>query len=134
MNLRDRGSVSLELVIIASLMLAFICFIVGLGRVSLAKQDVTAAAYDAARTASLTRTGSPTAAGHHAAEQSLGDRGMSCASLTVSVNVSSYTPGGHVTTTVTCTARLSDLAVSGLPGSKTYTATAVVPIEQYRVR
>ena len=60
------------------------------------------------------------------------DRGLSCADLDVQVDVSSYEPGGYVRATVTCTADLSELAVPGAPGSWTYQASFIEPIEQFR--
>ena len=129
----ETGTSSLEVVIVAPLLLVFIMLIIGLGRLTLASQDVTASAHEAARAASLTRSGgAATSAGQDAARDALGERGMACASVDVSVDVSGFEPGGQVRATVTCTARLSDLTLSGLPGRKTYRAEAVVPIEQYR--
>lgn len=129
----ESGSAALEMVIMAPVMIMFLLFIVGLGRMSQARQEVNSAAYEAARAASLQRnTGASAADGREAALRTLGDRGMSCTSLNVGVDVSSYRPDGRVTATVTCVASLGDLALSGLPGSKTFRATAVVPIEQYR--
>lgn len=129
----ESGTSSLEVVIAAPLLLVFVMFIIGLGRLTLASQDVTAAAHEAARAASLTRAqGAASSAGQDAARAALGERGMACQAVSVNVDVSSYEPGGQVRASVTCTAKLSDLALSGLPGRKTYRAEAVVPIEQYR--
>lgn len=129
----ERGSASIELVIVAPLLIMFLLLVVGLGRLALARLDVNAAAYEAARASSLERVVDAAAAqGESAARRTLTDRGMSCSSLSVDVDTSSYRSGGQVRTTITCVAKLSDLALSGLPGSKTYTATATVPIEQWR--
>lgn len=129
----QEGTIALEVLLLAPLLLIFLMFIVGLGRVTLAGQDVTAAAHDAARSASLTRVeGAASAAGQDAARAALGDRGMACASVQVSIDVTDFEPGGQVSAAVTCTARLSDLTLAGFPGSKTYRSSAVVPIEQYR--
>lgn len=131
----DRGSTTLEFVIAAPVLIMFILFIVGLGRMSLASQRVDAAAYEAARAASLQRAeGAATADGRAAADRVLSDRGMSCSSVDVSVDVSSYQPGGEVRASVTCVTRLADVAMAGFPGSKTFRADAVVPIEQYRAK
>jgi Flp pilus assembly protein TadG len=129
----EAGSNSLELVLAAPLVLLFMMFIVSLGRMALASQDVDAAAHDAARAASLTRTsGTAKTAGTDAARLALGDRGMACRAMTVSIDVSSYRAGGQVRAEVTCTADLSDIALPGTPGRKVYRANAIVPIEQYR--
>ena len=39
-----------------------------------------------------------------------------------------------VTATISCTARLSDIALPGLPGAKTLTASFTSPIDTYRGR
>lgn len=130
---RERGSASIELVLITPVLIMFLLLVVGLGRLALASQEVTAAANDAARAASLERNvGAAAGKGRAAAEQALADRGMSCASLSVDVDTSGYRAGGQVRAEVVCVADLGDLALSGLPGSKTYRADAVVPIEQYK--
>lgn len=129
----ERGSASIELVLITPVLIMFLLLVVGLGRLALAKQEVTAAAHDAARAASLERdTGAAAGKGRAAAERALSDRGMSCTSLSVDVDTSGYRSGGQVRAEVICVAQLGDLALSGLPGSKTYRAQAVVPIEQYK--
>lgn len=129
----ETGSSSVEIVIVTPVLIMFLLLVVGLGRMALASQEVTAAAYEAARAASLERVVDAAAGqGRAAAERTLADRGMSCASLSVSVDVSGYRPGGQVTAEVTCVADLGDLALSGLPGTKTYRAQATVPIEQYK--
>ena len=130
---RERGSASVELVLITPVLIMFLLLVVGLGRLALAKQEVTSAAHDAARAASLERdTGASAGRGRAAAERALADRGMSCASLNVDIDTSGYRSGGQVRAEVVCVAALGDLALSGLPGSKTYRAQAVVPIEQYK--
>lgn len=99
----------------------------------MAKLDVTAAANDAARAASLQRdSGTAAAAARTAATTALRDSGRSCADMSVSVDVSDFRPNGNVTARVTCTAQISDLVHIGLPSSKTFTATANSPIDRYR--
>lgn len=129
----DRGATSVELVIVAPLLIMFLLLVVGLGRMALARQEVTAAAYEAARAASLERVIQEAAdQGRAAARRTLADRGMSCAQLLVHIDTSNYRPGGQVRADVTCVSDLGDLLVSGLPGSKTYHTSAVVPIEKFR--
>ena len=129
----ERGSASVELVLMAPVLIVILLFVVGLARIANAKQQVEAIAADGARAASLERNTSLSAsAARDAVARELGERGMSCSSLDVDVDVSDYRPGGSVEVTVSCTAALGDVALSGLPGSKRYTASAVVPIETYR--
>lgn len=117
----------------APALIAVLLFVVGLARIANAKQQVEAVAADGARAASLERnTALSASAAQDAITWELGERGMSCSSLQVDVDVSDYRPGGSVQVTVSCTAALGDVALSGLPGHKRYTATAAVPIETHR--
>lgn len=129
----DRGASSVELVIIAPVLVMLILLVVGLGRMALARQQVDSSAHEAARAASLQRTaGAAASDGQAAGRRAIDETGLSCAQLRVNVDTSSYRPGGHIRATVTCIADLSDVTLAGLPGSKTYTSSAIVPIEQWR--
>ena len=70
--------------------------------------------------------------GRAAAAGSLSDAGLSCTGMTADVDTGSFRPGGVVTVTITCTADLSGLAISGLPGTATITATGRAPLEAHR--
>ncbi|GAW48030.1 MULTISPECIES: TadE/TadG family type IV pilus assembly protein [unclassified Nocardioides] len=129
----ERGTAVLSITLITPLILAFVLFVVGLGRMAHARQQVEAVAADAARAASLQRNTSQSAsAAQTAARASLGSAGVSCQDLDVDVDVSSYHPGGRITVTVSCTTKLDDVALAGFPGHKTFTARSVVPIETWR--
>lgn len=136
---RDRGSASLELVVIAPAFLLIVVALIFAGRVALAKQSVQAAASDAARTASITRT-QDTANGSAriAATGALASQGIHCVSTTISVDTSGFgAPVGTpatVTATVSCTVNLSDLSAPGIPGTKLVTATATSPLDTFRER
>lgn len=129
----EKGTIPLELVIIAPMLAVLLAVLVVAWRVSEAGNQVTAAAAEAARAASLERdVASSAAAGQEAARRTLEDRGLSCVDLDVVVDVSTYEPGGYVEATVTCTADLDDLSVPGAPGSWTEEASFIEPIEQFR--
>jgi Flp pilus assembly protein TadG len=129
----ERGAIPMELVIIAPLLAVLLAVLVLAWRIAEAGNQVTAAAAEAARAASLERdVAASTAAGEEAARRTLEDRGLACSDLDVVLDVSSYEPGGYVTATVSCTADLSDLDVPGAPGSWTEEASYTEPIEQYR--
>src|SRR6478736_1119340 len=131
---RDRGSMTTEFVVLAPIMIVVVLLlVVGLGRYAHGKQLVEQAAAAAARAASLTSTTAQarTRAGQ-AATGSLSDAGLSCTGMTTDVDTGSFRPGGVVTVTVTCTADLSGLALSGLPGAATMSATGRVPLEAFR--
>lgn len=137
MTRRQRGeqgaAYAVELVLVAPVLIVILMFVVGLGRMAHARQQIDAAAADSARAASLERnTASSTQAAQAAAEASLGDAGVSCTKLEVKVDLDSYQPGGQVRVTVSCVAKLGDVALAGFPGTKKFTADAVVPIETHR--
>jgi Flp pilus assembly protein TadG len=129
----DRGTVAVELVLLAPLFLALLLFVVGLGRLAEARSHVTGAARDAARAASQQRT---PAAARAAAEQTatadLAGAGLSCAHLTVQTDTVDFVPGGVVRVAVECTADLRDLVGVGLPTTKTLQVTAAAPLETYK--
>jgi Flp pilus assembly protein TadG len=129
----ERGAAAIELVLVAPVLLVVLLLVVGLGRMADARQQIESVAADSARAASLERnTAQSAAAARAAAERSLGDAGLSCTGLDVAVDVSDYQPGGQVQVTVSCTAQLHDVALSGLPGTREFTASSTVPIEIYR--
>lgn len=129
----DGGSSAIELAIMAVVLITFTLLIVGLGRMTSARFDVTSAANEAARAASLeTDSGSAAAAGQAAAARTLRDRGVSCSRLSVSIDTTDFTVGGSVTAHVECVADLSDITLIYAPGSRTFSEDAAAPIEQYR--
>jgi Flp pilus assembly protein TadG len=129
----DRGTATVELVLMAPVVLAVLCLIVALGRITSAEAQVEGAARDAARAASLAR--SPSAAKQaatEAARTNLAGQHITCTRVSVVVDVSAFRPGGSVGVRVYCTASLSDLALAGVPGSKTLSATALAPLDRNR--
>jgi Flp pilus assembly protein TadG len=129
----ERGYAAVELLAMATVLVGFIVTVVGAGRFVDAKSQVDDSAYAAARAASVeSNVEAGQIAGRKAAEDSLADRGKACTRLTVSFAGTDFRTSGHVNVQVTCHADLSDVVGFGLPGAKDFTATAVVPIEQYR--
>jgi Flp pilus assembly protein TadG len=129
----EAGSTALELTLLAPVLLTVLMLVVGLGRMAHARQQVESIAADAARAASLARNPDTSRTdAKTAAEKSRDNADLSCASLDVQVNTANYQPGGTIRVVVTCTADLSDVAISGLPGHRTFTATAVAPLENFR--
>jgi Flp pilus assembly protein TadG len=129
----DRGSVAVEVVLVAPLLIALLLLVAGLGRIAHTRGEVDGAAADAARTASLHRDPAQAQrAGQDAARAYLGPR--TCRDVEVVIDTASFRPGGQVTALVRCTASLTGLGLSGLPGSRTFTATAVAPLDAYRSR
>lgn len=135
----ERGSATLELAIITPALLLLLGAIVMAGRVDLAAGTVEHAAVSAAREATLARdAASAVAAARSTAAAELTAQGVTCASSSVDVDAAGFAAAlgepATVTVTVSCTVALSDLAVSGLPGSQTMTASATSTLDRYRSR
>jgi Flp pilus assembly protein TadG len=138
--LRDRGSVSLEVAILLPAFIALVVLATVLGRQVIAQNAIDLAAHDAARAASLSRTADlAQSRAHAAAEDTLSQQGLACANLTVDVDTSQFahpvgTPAS-VTVRVRCRVSFDDLlAVPGVPGSRTLSASFVSPLDEYRSR
>jgi Flp pilus assembly protein TadG len=140
MNRHDEtGAVAVEAALLAPALLLVLALLMFGGRNALATGAVEQAAVDAARAASLARTGAlADTAAREAAGRSLADQDLDCATITVQVDTSGFRtqPGqpAIVSTAVTCILRLSDLALPGIPGSKRISATALSAIDTYRER
>lgn len=126
----DRGSVAVEVVLVAPLLIVLLVFIAGLGRIAHTRGQVDGAAADAARSASLQRT--PAAAQHAGEAAARAYLGTACQQLDVLIDTARLRPGGEVQARVDCDTSLSGLGMAGLRGHKNFTATAVAPIETYR--
>lgn len=135
----ERGSVSVELAILAPGVITLFVVALIAGRYSGSLQASDSAAYDAARTASLQRTAAAARTQAQAtALASFRAQGITCRTLTVTVNTSEFSkPVGtpaSVTATVTCVVELKDITLPGLPGSTTLTSTFTSPLDTYRGR
>lgn len=139
MTVRDEsGSVSLELAALTPAFLALLLLVVAAGRIALAHGQVEGAARNAARAASMQRN-DPAAqlAATNVAHTSLASEHLTCRGLAVEVTGGFGVPVGTpatVTATVRCTAALDDLALPGLPGSRTVSASSVASLDTYRGR
>jgi Flp pilus assembly protein TadG len=133
-RLRDeRGSLALELVILAPV-LVLILWLVGTLtlRAMVAHAQTDSAARDAARAASIARSAvAARQAAEAAATISLQQARRSCQAIDVTTDTGRFRPGGTVQVTVTCTVRLQDLGLS-LLGDRTTSATYTVPIDLNR--
>ncbi|CUU60862.1 Flp pilus assembly protein TadG [Parafrankia irregularis] len=131
---QDAGSAAVELTLLAPLIILMLLLIVYAGRAVNARGQVDTAAHTAARAASLART--PTlaiAAAQAAVAPDLTGNTGPCTALTVEVDTSQFRPGGVVRATVACRLDQSDLAAGlPVPGGRTVTAAAAVPIDLYR--
>jgi len=135
----DRGSASIEAAILALPLLALIAFAVVGGRIQVAGGVIEAAAHDAARAASISRTAAEAQTNARAAARdTLSQQGLHCASLTVTIDTAGFAvPVGQpadVSATVRCVVDFHDLIADGIPGSRTMTSTFVSSLDTFRTR
>ncbi len=129
----QRGAVATELVLVTPLLVVLLLFVAFGGRVVMADGDVDSAARDAARAASIARSaGSAHTAAHTAASAALGGGMAPCRQLAVDVDTGGFRAGGSVSVTVACHVELADLALLGVPGTRTLTGRATAPVDVYR--
>lgn len=133
----ERGSMSVELAILAPAFIMIVGLLVLAGRVSLAHQNMEEAASQAARAASISRTSQEASNAAQAAAQTyLLNTSMHCQS----VDVANSTQGADkaagvaatVTSTVSCVIQTSDLYLPGLSGTRVVTAQASSVVDTYR--
>jgi Flp pilus assembly protein TadG len=129
----ERGSVAVEVAVIAPALLFLMLLVVYAGKVAEADGNVERAASDAARAASLRQHPSDASTDAQAtAAANLAAAGVPCLTLTTTVDTDEFRPGGTVTVTVRCEASMADVILLGVPGRRTFTATAVEVIDRYR--
>lgn len=129
----DRGSIAVEVAVIAPALLLLMLLVVYAGKVSEADGNVERAASDAARAASLRQhPGDAATDAHDTATANLAAAGVPCLTLTTDVDTEHLVPGGTVTVTVRCEASMADVTLLGVPGRRTFTATAVEVVDRFR--
>ncbi|MEU2514518.1 TadE/TadG family type IV pilus assembly protein [Streptomyces syringium] len=136
---RDNGALSLEAMILLPLLILVLCLIIAFGRIQASGNAVDSAARNAARAASLERSaGAARSAGERVAQDFLSQQGLPCVSVSTSISTGGFSARlgdpSTTTATVSCTVRLSDIGMPGLPGSKTLRANFTSPIDAYRQR
>jgi Flp pilus assembly protein TadG len=138
---RDRGSAAIEAAIITPLLVVLVCMFVAATRLALAGQHADAAAQDAARAASISRSaGAASGAARSAADESLSGQGQECTRSSVTADTGGLAaPLGQaasVTVTVTCTVPLGDLLLPGAggPGAYTVRSSFTSVVDRFRER
>ena len=132
------GSASLELAILAPVLLALLALIVMGGRFAMASTAITGVAGAAARDASLARNpAAARAAATSTALATLAAQNLHCQGApTVRVDTSGFAaaPGtpASVSVDVTCVVVVNGLGVPGLPTTRTVHDRAVSPLDPYR--
>jgi Flp pilus assembly protein TadG len=137
----ERGAATIEAVLVAVALGLFVSLVILGGRVEMAKQAVQSAAYDAARSASISRTsGEAQSSGQSSAMASLSQQGIRCTRSNVGIDTSAFnTPLGTtgsaalVSATVACTIDVSGLGIPGIT-RPTITKTMTSPLDAYRGR
>lgn len=125
----DRGSMAVEIVLLAPVMMAFILLVVACGRYVALRGDIEAASRDAVRAASLERTaGEAEAAAGAVAAASLRNPEQ-CGPILLTGD---FVAGGTITVTVSCTVSYAGLGLIGLPGTKEFSASSSAPLDTYR--
>ncbi|MGW6859181.1 TadE/TadG family type IV pilus assembly protein [Streptomyces xanthophaeus] len=136
---QDRGSETIAAAIVTPLLLMLLCLGIAGGRIVTSGAKIDAAAEDAARAASISRTSAGAQAeASAAAARSLDDQGIHCASTSTSVDTSGLAVPvgqvGTVTVTISCTVPMGDLLLPGVPGSKTLTSRFTSVVDAYRAK
>ncbi|MGW8375399.1 TadE/TadG family type IV pilus assembly protein [Streptomyces sp. ODS28] len=128
----ERGSVTVELILLAPLLVLMLWFLVYCGRLSEARLRVEDAAHQAARAASQQRSNAAAASGARTtAAAALRDAGLTCRTLSVTTD-GTIQPGTTVGIHLTCAVGLHDLAALQVPGSMNLTAHFTSPVDAYR--
>lgn len=133
----QRGSASIEAVIVGPAVVLLILLVVFGGRVALAHQSVQTIAADAARAASLARNHAEAHQAAEAATNSGFDQQLPCANHTLTLDLAGFdkpvgTPA-NVSATVTCRLATADLGLPGLPDLQ-IASTMSSPVDTYRER
>ena len=130
---QERGSIAVEVAVIAPALLFLMLLVVFAGKVAEADGNVERAASDAARAASLRQhPADATTDAQRAAAANLAAAGVSCVDLTTTVDTRHLAPSGTVSVTVSCETSMAGITLLGVPGRRTFTATAVEVIDTYR--
>ena len=129
----ERGSAPVELMLLVGVFLAAV-LLLGTGfRLTQAATSVRHAAGEAARAATLHQhAGAARDAAAATVTRQLDGQGVTCADVAVTVDTGALVPGGAVTVTVACTARLDSLTGWRLPATTRLTATVTEPVDAYR--
>ena len=135
----DRGSASLELVVLAPGLLLMLGVALVAGRVVAAGSAVEQAAAAGARAASLARDArTAEVLAREVATASLQDQGIACARMASRVDTGGFAVAlgrpATVSVEVECAVALRDLAVPGVPGMRVLEARMTSPLDRYRGR
>lgn len=125
----ERGSMAIEVVILAPVLMLFVLLIVACGRYVAVRGDVEATARDAARAASLEiSAGTARSVAGQVVSSSL-DEPTSCSQVTLG---GTWGAGGTAVVRLTCSVSYEGLGLIGVPGSVSINTESTVPLDPYR--
>ena len=125
----ERGTMSIEMVVLVPVLLLITMVAVAGGRIVSAQGMVEAASRDAARAASMERS---VGAASTAANRSLSQADTANASCSAGVDVGGFRRGGAGTVSGSGRGKLSDLGQVFLPGTTVVKAESSAPVDQWR--
>jgi len=129
----DRGSLTVELVVLTPVLVVVALATLVFGRVSEARQQVVESSRAGAEAAAVLPTvGTAQWVAAINAVINLIGRSHTCATVTVTTDTSHFVAGGSLTVHVACQVHLSDIGFPGMPGSTVVRATATAPLDPYR--
>lgn len=139
---RERGVTTIEAAVIAPVLMVLLLFIVFLGRVATTQQNVQRAARDAARAGSMALTRDDAAVAIDTTlTASLGATRDRCQLVPLDLTAIGQDSGqagdwdlGTIQVRLTCTIPTSDLGLLGITATKTFTAVATEPVDEWRSR
>ena len=128
----ERGSLTVELVILAPMLMFMVLFGVHVGRLSEAKVQVQHAADQGARAGSLAAKSKMVSAATFAAENDLKLAGVSCAKVSVEVGLVPTGLTNAVRVHVDCDVRLDGTELLGLLPDRVH-ASSLEVIDEWRI-
>ena len=128
---KNRGSVAVELVILAPVLVVLMLFVVYVGRASGATEQLRHAADEGARAASLVSRSAMTNVATSAVQRDLASNGGNCSSASVSVTATDGQSTDAVTVVVSCVVDTRGTNLLGAHG-RTVTAKSTEVIDRHR--
>jgi len=128
----ERGSFTVELVVLTPIITLFVLMTLAFGRYALAREQVVGGARAAADAVAVAGSAGQAQQSALAAAIPILQSSRSCIDPKVAVDSQSFAPGAVVRVTVSCRVELSDLIASGLPGSTTVQVSESAVVDPYR--
>jgi Flp pilus assembly protein TadG len=129
----DRGTMALEMVILAPILLILFMFLLACGRYFQTSSLLENAARDGARSASQARSLTDAQARVDAAVTRTMDQGVaSCKATASGIITTAFTAGTPLSVEVTCTIDYRDLGLLGIGGDTTITKKFSSSLDPYR--